>query len=1186
MLFVALSPGVVAQTVDPQEAKDLTARAITLYQQGHAADAIEPARQALAIREKLLGPDSADTATSLNNLALLYATVDRFPEAEQLYRRALSIYEKVRGPDSVDTANCASNLGLLYAETGKYTEAEALYLRALAIREKALGPENVDTALSLNNLAALYESLGKYAEAESLYNKALPIYEKASGPDSPEAALAVNNLAAVYSDQGQYDRAERLYARALAIREKALGPEHPDTANSLNDLGFVCWQQGKYGPAESYYLRALAIREKIFGPNHRNVAATLTNLGALYNTASQHEKALEHYRRALTIYQNALGPDHPDTARALNNVAAAYDDMGQYARAEPLYRRALEIRQKTLGADHPDVAQSVNNLAYLCAEQGRNTEAEALYRRALAIDEKALGSDHTSVAEICNNLAEFYRNTGRYREADSLYRRALSIFEKRLGPDHPSKATVLNNLANMMSSQSQYDSAEELYRRSLAIYEKAFGPGNPKVALGLNNLVSVYWMEGEYAKGEPLGRRSVSISERELGPEHPITAAALTGLASLLVGEAKYAEAEPLLQRALAIQEKVLGADHSSSAVALNDLALLYFLQGRYRDADPLYRRALVIFKNAFGPDHPNASLNLSNLFLSEWAQGKLDEAEVFLRQSIESEEHQLELNLAMGAESQRLAYAERFAASTDAVLSFQNARKTPAMRRFAFETVANRKARVLDSLTDELASVRRRLDPAGKQMLDELTQVRAQQARLLLAGGEATTAPPEVVRSAKSREEALVRQLSEVSAAFRQRSERATIARIQAALPHGAALIEYARYSPTDITHLLSSTIQPRYGAFILQAVGDPEWVDLGDASAIEVLIARYRALVVQPGSSRSLVDAGEQLSQRLLAPVLARANRPESLLIAPDAALELIPWAALPLDSQSPLMQHFPVSLLDSSRDLLRLGDHPQPQSEGIIVADPAFDAVAAVGSGTGDTQRSRDFHQQRWSPLPGTHKEAAALQEELGVRPQQLLEHERATKAAVLAVHGPRFLHIATHGFFLQDQSLTGGRALNRGVALAASGTPVGTARENPLLRSGLVFAGANLPNGTAASILTALEASQLDLEGTELVTLSACETGLGETTTGEGVFGLRRALTLAGARAQIISLWKVDDDSTAYLMKQFYGYLVSGETRVNALRRAQQDLARKARSPYYWAAFQLAGDPGPVLFHRAK
>jgi tetratricopeptide (TPR) repeat protein len=219
---------------------------IALYHSARAAyaDAEPLYKRAIAIDEKVLGPEHPDVAPSLNNLALLYRDTGRYPEAEPLYNRVLSIWEKALGPEHPNIATVANNLAELYQATGRYPEAEPLFQRSLSIREKVLGPEHPDVAPSLNNLAALYQATGRYPEAEPLYKRVLSILEKALGPEHPNIATVANNLAELYRDTGRYPEAEPLYKRAIAIDPKALPPGHPhrmrlreNYANLLDRLG-------------------------------------------------------------------------------------------------------------------------------------------------------------------------------------------------------------------------------------------------------------------------------------------------------------------------------------------------------------------------------------------------------------------------------------------------------------------------------------------------------------------------------------------------------------------------------------------------------------------------------------------------------------------------------------------------------------------------------------------------------------------------------------------------------------------------------------------------------------------------------------------------------------------------------------------------------------------------------------
>jgi len=411
-----------------------------------------------------------------------------------------------------------------------------------------------------------------------------------------------------------------------AAKSKKAAPPSEDPA-ALNAEVVKLYQAGKYAEAIPLAQRALAIQEKALGPEHPAVATSLNNLAALHNSMGAYAKAEPLYQRALAIDEKALGPEHPDVATSLNNQAFLYYSMGAYAKAEPLYQRALGIDEKALGPEHPDVAVSLNNLAELYRTMGAYAKAEPLYQRALAIKEKALGPEHPSVAISLNNLAALYDTMGAYAKAEPLYLRSLAIMEKALGPEHPSVATSLNNLAELYRTMGAYAKAEPLYLRALAIDEKALGPEHPYLATDLNNLASLYIFMSAYAKAKPLYQRSLTIREKALGPEHPDVAHSLNNLASLYYSMGAYAKAEPLYLRALAIKEKALGPEHPDVVYSLSGLALLYEALGQDAKATPLYQRALLIVA---GSKRPELVITLNSNLSRLLAKAGAPEAAIF----------------------------------------------------------------------------------------------------------------------------------------------------------------------------------------------------------------------------------------------------------------------------------------------------------------------------------------------------------------------------------------------------------------------------------------------------------------------------------------------------------------------------------------------------------------------------
>jgi tetratricopeptide (TPR) repeat protein len=1139
------------QTAQLAEANRLNQQVTQLYQQGQYAAALPLAQKALAIREQLLGANHPDVATSLNNLAGLYQAI------------------------------------------GNYGEAEPLFQRSLTIREQALGSDHPRVATSLNNLAALYSDMGNYTEAQPLYQRSLAIFEQALGSDHPRVATSLNNLAGLYSDMGNYSEAEPLYQRALAIREQALGSDHPDVATSLNNLALLYSDMGNYSEAEPLYQRALAIREQALGSDHPSVAQSLNNLAELYREMGNYTEAFPLYQRALAIFEQALGSDHPDVATSLNNLAGLYDSMGNYTEAFPLYQRALAIWEQALGSDHPRVATSLNNLAGLYDSMGNYSEAEPLLQRALAIREQTLGQDHFSVATSLNDLAALYQDMGNYSEAEPLLQRALAIREQVLGKDHPDVANSLHNLAALYQAMGNYSEAETLYQRALAISEQAFGKDHLDVTRTLNNLAVLYQVMGNYSEAERLFQRALVIREQALGSDHLDVARTLNGLAALYRDMGNYSEAEPLFQRALVIREQALDSDHLDVANSLHNLAELYQDMGNYSEAKPLKQRTLAIVEQVLGSNHPIVAISLNRLAILYQAQGDMASATDYLSRGLSIQENNLSLIFTTGSEAQKRAYMNTLSDETHAAISLhlQDASNNPEAANLALTTLLRRKGRILDALTDNIQLIRENLTPENQQFLDQLTDTRTQLANLIYKKPENINqdAYKTQVANLKAQANQLEAELSRRSAEFRTISQPVTIAAIQQQIPTDAALVELTLYYPYDAK--TDRFGNPRYAAYILQATGTPQWVDLGEAAPIDAAAkALQNSLASQDSSLDVLQENARQLDALLMQPIRAKLGDKTHILLSPDSQLNLIPFAALVDENNQYLVENYQITYLTTGRDLLRLQNQQEPRQASVIVANPNYDEPGVNNSQVASTRGSNrlisGIDVLIFDPLPGTAAEADAIQPLL--TNATVLTEAKATEQAIKQVEAPRILHIATHGFFVDVDLVApaanpfenlGDLGIQAGPDTDTS-PPAPVNKENPLLRSGLALAGFNTRSsgGFEDGALTALEVAGLNLRGTQLVVLSACETGVGDVANGEGVYGLRRALAIAGAESQVISLWNVKDGVTKDLMVDYYQRLIDGEGRSAALREVQLAMLNSPnyQHPYFWASFIPSGE----------
>jgi CHAT domain-containing protein len=507
---------------------------------------------------------------------------------------------------------------------------------------------------------------------------------------------------------------------------------------------------------------------------------------------------------------------------------------------------------------------------------------------------------------------------------------------------------------------------------------------------------------------------------------------------------------------------------------------------------------------------------------------------------------------------------------------------------------VLRRKGRALDAMTSALETLRRRQNPETQKLLDDYASLAGQISVLTLRGpgNKKPEAHLAYLRNLENQREKLEAKISARSAEFKTQVTPITLEGVRKLIPADAILLEYAVYRPYDVkTRRFGNS---RYVVYLLNQSGDIRFADLGETEPIQKAVAAFRRAVSDQASadvwSRKLSLSnreaggnstqanvkvvGHQLEKLIFEPVRNLIGSAKHLLISPDGDLNLIPFAALTDGTGKYLAENYLLTYLTSGRDLLRLQVKTNSQEPPFILVNPAY------GAGKGPVLFGNTY--EPLSQLKGTTEEGNILKR---LFPDATLRLDaQATKKILQSVMGPSIAHIATHGSFLQNLPQETSPASSEQRLLTREDELRSVDYEklsgaNPLLRSCLFFAGANTggTNSNDDGTMTALEASQLNLWGTKLVVLSACDSGVGDVKAGDGVYGLRRALVLAGSESQVMSLWPVSDQGTKELMTNFYRRLKAGEGRSQALQNTQLEMmkSRKWRHPFYWAAFIQSG-----------
>jgi len=810
-------------------------------------------------------------------------------------------------------------------------------------------------------------------------------------------------------------------------------------------------------------------------------------------------------------------------------------------------------------------AGSIDRKARTLSAQGRYAEAIALLAEVLRLQENALGETSPTVAITLGRLAEQHLRAADLRAARALLEKSLGILEAERDALHPDLAANLGNLALVLEEQGDFDAARPMVERALAIMEQVHGPYNGEVAAQLDNLARLLMLQGRPAAADSLYRRVLEIRASAFEETaREFRATALNNFASLKTRLGDYRAADTLYREALSIFRDVGGDAHPNVARVLNQIGELQLLQGKVVAARPYLEESLAISERSLGPDHVQVAVALSNLAFGALVTGESQIAQAHALRAAEIVDGHIEGVLSTLSPAEQRAFLLQQVPVQTAILllAFPDSPRLPE----AYSWLLRWKGLLAHHLRRQtvISSLARGPDA---ERATELQRVRGELAAWHQRADEVRAADWRA-RSDKltQRKELLERELARAASEFETISiEPFELSALRARLPAGVGFIDVYRYG---------ALIPSRYGAVYSTSETASRFVDLGAASSIDSMIVAWRNEVVNGGAA---VAEWDHLARAVWSPIATTLGAEvERAWISPDGMLARVPWSLLAASDAR--TDDVSLSHVGSARELAALlTAEPTPENDGprsaLLVGDIDFDAGAGHIEGT-------------WEALPGTAAEIESLRaiaEDAAIATLTLRGPEATKEAVTRRMSGAEVVHLATHGFFYAESSEAyesrGGTAKDG----AAAAQNTGTAR-NPLVESGIALAGANVRDSITLAprgLLTAEELLGLELPTTDLVVLSACETGRGAEITGQGVMGLRASVMAAGARSMLMSLWKVPDKSTALLMEEFYrGLWLGGLTKAEALRQAQAEVREhpsgEYRAPLHWAAWVLAGE----------
>lgn len=1042
-------------------------------------------------------------------------------KSERLLRKGMELKRAAEGEANEDYITMLQGLSDLSMRQFKLSTADSCTQVMIVLKKQVYGENSVEYSRLIKHMADIDKSKGKYKAAEQKFLQVKKIFKDSLGEKSKDYLNVLNNLAQMYKEREEYKDAEAYFTEMASIYKKNNGTKSAEYGNCINNLSIIYKAQGLYVKAEELLKDALSSLKSSVGEKNLQYINTLRNLADLYRNMELYEKAESNYMECAQLMLQTIGEKSLEYANLLNNMSILSTDRSKYDIAEQQLLLSLKITKEVSNDKDNSYATTLDNLGLLYKKLGRFEEAEPLFKQSLQIRKENLGEKHSSYGFSLNNMADFYYSLGQFKQAEELYVQALNIAKGVYGEKHHEYALCLNNLATLYEEAKQYDKAEKAFNQSLSILKETVGEDHQDYALTLDNLANFYLTTGKFAQAEALNKQDQEIIKRKLGVNHPSYAFSLSTQAHILEKSQKYLEAEKIYIEIERIRKLTLGDHHIKYTETLIDLARIYTVKKDYQKAYDYWKQAL----NNFNDDIRQRFASLSEKEKEEFyslIRVRFEQFNSFaflVKDKIpavigDMYNVQLETKALLFSASNKMR--QRILSSNNPVL-IQNFNKWQQQKELLAQMLSLPKSEVylnIDSLAKAVNESEKTLEMSSKDFRD--------------------------INDNRVR----------------------TWQEVQKFIKPGEAAIEMIRFDAFNFEkggvfdgYKDSTKSAIRYVALILKP-GDllPQFVLMTDpdgksgGSDMEYrLIKFYRNVIRFKVEDPYCYNFYWKSIQDNLASI-------KKVYLSPDGVYNQINLQTLknPV-TQKYLIEEEVIEIVSNTWDLTQKQTRTSASKKVVLMGDPDF----------GNGERSSKLNR-----LPGTLEEVTRINSVLTSKQWAATVYTSAqsTEENIKSIKDARIVHIATHGFFQKD----GEKSLDN----------ESKTENNPLLKSGIYLANSTSirKSGSEDGILSAYEAMNLNLDNTEIVILSACETGLGELKNGEGVYGLQRSLRVAGAGAVIISLWKVDDAATQKLMSYFYAELLKTGTIGNvrqAFTAAQMKLRTEYKDPFFWGAFVVVG-----------
>lgn len=952
-------------------------------------------------------------------------------------------------------------------------------------------------------------------------------------------------------------------------------------ANIYSFIGYSHYYVGEVDSALTFFERELVIRKALKVVAYTDYSNTMYNLMSVYNQAGLYNEAIATGEELLKEDRAHYGVESREYGESAWEYLRTLGDQGNFKKEKEEAERILE----EIGRKHVSYAMILNRYADALAALGEYSKAEKVFRESLAeyraMDEREPLSETSTLV----NLANMYLDEGQIIEAEEIYQNALKTFKEYNTPDADEMYYAsLNNLGIALLKLSRAEEASQLYDNLLEHDKSTYGDDHPFYINSLNNAGMAFSDAGNFTKAEYLFNIARDLEKKSGGDTSSKYASIINNLGKVYYLSGQPKKAIPLLEQAAAIFASEFGEESLEYSISIFNQGVAWMMLKSPKAKD-LLTQALTIREKKFGKAHPKYGETTNKLAVYEWMANNTKQASVHFQSTFTNYYQQIERYFPGLSEAEKTKfYYQGLRPAFEVFNSFavQNQKQMPELLGRLYDIQLNTKGLILYSTNKVRSNLLKSGDAVTLKQYEEWLTLKETISKLYSAGDESKAS---LLDSLEQVANVTEKELTKKSSAFDKNAKRTwnTWKEVQSKLgPQDVAveIIRYRDYTPDSGGYY---TGEVKYGALLVRKKSkSPELVMIPnvDNKLEKQNLHFYRnAIKFEMADPHSYNLYWKPLADRL--------GSVKKIYFSPDGVYNQINLNSLKNPATGKfVLDDFAIEYVTNTKDVFLRTVSAKSSGKTYLFGFPQYAIATQQQVQQPEEPATRKIHRGQRAGilrflrgengivmLPGTKSEVEKIQTILtkaNHKPETKLS-TAAQEVALKSIEGTRLLHIATHGFFLDDPDFSMMANANRYI-------------ENPLLRAGLILAGAEdfLRTGQLAAegeqdgILTAREVMDLSLDDAELVVLSACETGLGTVQNGEGVYGLRRAFSLAGAQCVVMSMWSVDDDATQELMTRFYSNWLGGKSKQEAFRQAQFELKEKYPNPFYWSAFLMIGE----------